>query len=56
MRQSKEANQGLYSPACEHDACGIGMVVNIRGERSHRVVEQALTILENLTHRGARGA
>ncbi len=56
MLQKKDPKQGLYAPEWEHDACGIGMVVNIRGERSHRVVEQALTILENLTHRGARGA
>ncbi len=56
MRSSEEPGQGLYDPCCEHDACGIGMVVNIKGERSHGVVEQALTILENLTHRGARGA
>lgn len=52
----QEPGQGLYHPAFERDACGIGMVVNIKGERSHRVVEQALTILDNLTHRGARGA
>lgn len=50
------SGQGLHHPSFEHDACGIGMVVNIRGERSHRVIEQALTILDNLTHRGARGA
>jgi glutamate synthase domain-containing protein 1 len=56
MRQKRETGQGLFSPEREYDACGIGMVVNIRGERSHRVVEQALTVLENLTHRGARGA
>ncbi len=56
MRESKEPGQGLYNPSYERDACGIGMVVNIKGERSHAVVEQALTILDNLTHRGARGA
>ena len=47
--------QGLYDPAFEHDACGIGFVVNIKGEKSHRLVEQALTVLENLDHRGACG-
>jgi glutamate synthase (ferredoxin) len=47
--------QGLYDPQFEHDACGLGIVVNINGEKSHRILEQALTVLENLTHRGARG-
>jgi len=47
--------QGMYDPQFEHDACGLGIVVNINGEKSHRILEQALTILENLTHRGARG-
>ena len=45
--------QGLYDPAFEHDGCGIGFVVNIKGKASHRIVEQALTILHNLDHRGA---
>src|SRR5262245_50377815 len=45
--------QGLYNPQFEHDACGIGFVVNIKGKKSHTIVEQALTILENLDHRGA---
>jgi glutamate synthase (ferredoxin) len=48
--------QGLYDPAFEHDACGVGMVVNIQGEKSHALVRQAITVLNNLTHRGARGA
>ncbi|MBK9925286.1 MAG: glutamate synthase large subunit [Anaerolineales bacterium] len=47
--------QGMYDPQFEHDACGLGIVVNINGEKSHRILEQALTVLENLTHRGARG-
>ena len=47
--------QGLYDPSFEHDACGIGFVVNIKGERSRQVVEQGLTVLINLDHRGARG-
>ena len=47
---------GLYSPANEHDACGIGMVVNIKGNKSHQLVESALTVLENMRHRGAEGA
>ena len=49
------AKQGLYDPAFEHDACGIGFVVNIKGHQSHQLVEQALTVLENLDHRGACG-
>jgi len=47
--------QGLYDPQFEHDACGIGFVVNIKGRRSHQIIEQALTALQNLDHRGARG-
>ncbi len=47
--------QGLYDPQFEHDACGVGFVVNIKGEKSHQIVEQALTVLENLDHRGACG-
>ncbi len=47
--------QGLYDPRFEHDACGVGFVVNIKGERSHQIVEQAITVLENLDHRGACG-
>lgn len=48
--------QGLYNPQYEHDACGVGMVVNIDGKKSHEIIRQALTVLANLTHRGARGA
>ena len=48
--------QGLYHPRNEHDSCGIGFVANIDGKRSHRIVEQGLEILLNLTHRGAVGA
>src|SRR5436305_5311106 len=47
--------QGLYDPANEHDACGVGFVANIKGKRSHTIVEQGLTVLRNLTHRGAVG-
>src|SRR5215213_8844810 len=46
---------GLYSPDFEHDACGIGFVANIRGNKSHQIVSDALTILENMEHRGACG-
>ncbi|PKM77077.1 MAG: glutamate synthase large subunit [Firmicutes bacterium HGW-Firmicutes-15] len=47
--------QGLYDPALEHDACGMGFVVNIKGEKSHDIIDEALTVLENLNHRGASG-
>ena len=48
--------QGLYSSANEHDACGVGFVAHIKGAKSHEIVSQALKILENLDHRGAVGA
>lgn len=48
--------QGLYDPVMEHDACGMGFVVNIKGDKSHDIIDEALTILENLNHRGASGA
>jgi glutamate synthase (ferredoxin) len=47
--------QGLYDPAYEKDACGVGFVVNIKGERSHKIVRHAMTVLVNLNHRGACG-
>ncbi len=47
--------QGLYDPRAEHDACGIGFVADIRGRPSHRIVEQGVEVLVNLTHRGACG-
>jgi glutamate synthase (ferredoxin) len=48
--------QGLYDPQFEHDACGVGFIVHMKGQQSHEIVEQALTILANLEHRGACGA
>jgi len=48
--------QGLYDPANEHDACGVGFVAHIKGKKSHEIVRQGLTILERLHHRGAVGA
>jgi glutamate synthase (NADPH/NADH) large chain len=48
--------QGLYDPANEHDACGVGFVAHIKGQKAHSIVEQGLKILENLDHRGAVGA
>lgn len=47
---------GLYNAANEHDACGVGMVVNIHGNKSHELVDNALKVLENMRHRGAEGA
>jgi len=47
--------QGLYDPQFEHDACGVGFVVNIKGKKSHQIVRDALTVLINLNHRGACG-
>ena len=48
-------NQGLYDPSFEHDACGIGFVANIKGHKSHQHISDALTVLENMEHRGACG-
>jgi len=47
--------EGLYDPAYEHDACGVAFVVDIKGRKSHKIVDNALTILKNLLHRGACG-
>ena len=49
------SNQGLYHPSFERDACGIGFVANIKGHKSHQNISDALTILENMEHRGACG-
>lgn len=48
--------QGLYDPQFEHDACGVGFVANITGKKTHEIVQQALTVLTNLDHRGAVGS
>ncbi len=50
------SQQGLYDPQFEHDACGVGFVVHMKGKKSHAIVDNALTILLNLDHRGAVGA
>nr|HMN83946.1 glutamate synthase subunit alpha [Burkholderiaceae bacterium] len=52
----RPADQGLYSFANEHDACGVGFVAHIKGKKSHKIIEQGLQILCNLDHRGAVGA
>ena len=51
-----KGNQGLYCPMLEHDNCGIGAVVNIKGKKTHQVVSQALEIVENLEHRAGKDA
>ena len=47
---------GLYDPSFEHDACGLGFVANIKGVKSHKIIQDGIKILENLEHRGATGA
>lgn len=47
--------KGLYSPEYEHDACGVGLVVNINGAKYHDIIEKGLSVLENMAHRGAEG-
>jgi len=55
-RAGAPAQQGLYDPRFEHEACGVGFVVNIKGKKSHAIVQQALQVLRNLQHRGACGS
>ncbi|MFV0412340.1 MAG: glutamate synthase large subunit [Oscillospiraceae bacterium] len=55
-QQALPEKQGLYNPIFEHDACGIGMLVNIKGKKSHSVVVDAIDILKRLTHRGGVGS
>ena len=55
MPQNQPLAQGLYDPWFEHDACGVGFVVNVKGKKSHQIIQQALQVLRNLDHRGACG-
>ncbi len=55
MHSGLPVEQGLYNPQNEHDACGVGFVVNIKGQQSHDIILKGLQILVNLTHRGASG-
>ena len=55
FRGGRPPAQGLYDPRFEHDSCGVGFVVNIKGERSHKLVRQAFEVGLNLLHRGACG-
>lgn len=56
MDSALPMRQGLYDPANEHDACGVGFVAHMKGQKSHSIVEQGLLILKNINHRGAVGA
>jgi len=51
----RPVREGLYDPSLEHDACGVGFVADVKGRKSHQIIRQALTVLDNLTHRGACG-
>lgn len=55
-RTTRPGKQGLYDPAYEHDACGVGFVVDIKGRKTHKILQQGLQILTNLDHRGACGS
>lgn len=56
MNTSLPAKQGLYDPWFEHDACGVGVVANINGKKSNKILKQALVVLHNMDHRGGQGA
>lgn len=56
MQKGLPLPQGLYNPDNEKDACGVGLLVNIRGVKSHQLVEKGLQVLEHMVHRGAEGA
>ena len=57
MDQLKElAKKGLYSPEQEHDACGVGVVANIKGQKTHQIIDEGVQVLINLGHRGAAGS
>ena len=56
MDAAVRERQGLYDPGNEHDACGVGFVAHVKGQKSHGIVEQGLLILKNLDHRGAVGS
>ncbi len=56
MKDDYTQHRGLYNPAYEHDACGVGLIVNLNGAKTHDTVDKGLKILENMVHRGAEGA
>src|ERR1700746_3746184 len=53
---ARRPHRGLYDSQFEHDACGVGLVADLSGRRTHNTVAQALTVLRNLDHRGAKGS
>jgi glutamate synthase (ferredoxin) len=55
VRSQAPGKQGLYDPQFEHDSCGVGFIVNVKGRKSHDIIQQGLTVLMNLRHRGACG-
>ena len=56
VTECHQTSSGLYQPEYEHDACGVGMIVDILGNKSHELVDAAVKVLENMKHRGAEGA
>src|ERR671923_1438631 len=56
VRCNAQSIVGLYDPALDKDSCGVGFIADIKGRKSHKIVQDALTILLNLEHRGAVGA
>ncbi|HPS57005.1 MAG TPA: glutamate synthase large subunit [Spirochaetota bacterium] len=56
MNYTRPEKSGMYDPSFEHDSCGIGFVANIKGKKSHGIIERGLEVLERMTHRGAEGA
>ncbi|MEJ7617409.1 MAG: hypothetical protein WKF30_10720, partial [Pyrinomonadaceae bacterium] len=56
MTKSAPLKQGLYDPQFEHDSCGVGFVVDIKGRKSHDIIAQAIQLLNNMEHRGASGS
>ncbi|MBD3296254.1 MAG: glutamate synthase subunit alpha, partial [Candidatus Omnitrophica bacterium] len=55
-RMRKPVKQGLYDPAFEHDSCGVGFVCNVDGKKNHKIIDNAVNVLEHMSHRGAVGA
>ena len=56
FERNRNKKEGLYDPRNEHDSCGLGFIANIKGRKSHDIIQKGLFILENLEHRGATGA
>ena len=56
MNGQRPQEQGLYDPAFEHDACGVGFIVDLKGRKNHKIVRDAVQALINLDHRGAVGS